>query len=262
MSTRETAPAGAPCWIDLYTSDADRARAFYSELFGWVAEAPSPEHGGYFMFTRAGAPVAGGMGAQEGQGTPDMWSTHLAVEDAVKTLELATAHGGSVHMEPMPVTDLGTMARVGDPGGGDTGIWQPNTFQGFSVLGEHGAPGWFELHAANYPATVEFYRSVFGWDTETLSDTPEFRYTTLRGPGGEGYLAGIADDAGPQGEPTRWGVYFCVDDVDEVLAAATALGGSVTMEAEDTPYGRLAAATDPMGAQFRLQAFNDLMPAQ
>ena len=46
MPKRETAPLGAPCWVDLLTSDADRSRSFYSELFGWKAEEPAPQFGG------------------------------------------------------------------------------------------------------------------------------------------------------------------------------------------------------------------------
>ncbi|MDQ6614274.1 MAG: VOC family protein, partial [Actinomycetota bacterium] len=38
MPTRDTAPIGAPCWVDLMTSDTERSRAFYCELFGWTAE--------------------------------------------------------------------------------------------------------------------------------------------------------------------------------------------------------------------------------
>ncbi len=62
MTTRDAAPLGAACWTDLWTSDVDGSRAFYSQLFDWQAEDPSPEFGGYFMFTRQGVPVAGGMG--------------------------------------------------------------------------------------------------------------------------------------------------------------------------------------------------------
>ena len=58
MTTRATAPAGAPCWTDLWTSDVEGSRRFYADVFGWQAEEPSEEFGGYFMFTRDGAPVA------------------------------------------------------------------------------------------------------------------------------------------------------------------------------------------------------------
>lgn len=56
MPTRDTAPIGAPCWIDLVTSDTERSRAFYCELFGWTAKQPAEEFGGYFNFTRDGVP--------------------------------------------------------------------------------------------------------------------------------------------------------------------------------------------------------------
>jgi predicted enzyme related to lactoylglutathione lyase len=52
-----------------------------------------------------------------------------------------------------------------------------------------------------------------------------------------------------------------VDDADAALAKICDLGGSVVMAAEDTPYGRLATATDPNGAQFKIVAPNEAMPA-
>lgn len=72
MPTRDKAPVGAPCWADLFTSDVEGTRVFYSELFGWQAQPPAPEFGGYFLFTRAGVPVAGAMGSMPdpAQSTP------------------------------------------------------------------------------------------------------------------------------------------------------------------------------------------------
>ena len=61
MPQRDIAPIGAPCWVDLFTSDPDRSRAFYGELFGWTSEEPNAEFGGYFNFSKDGIPVAGGM---------------------------------------------------------------------------------------------------------------------------------------------------------------------------------------------------------
>ena len=48
--------AGAPCWIDLYSSDADRAAAFYGALLGWDATDPGPEYGGYRIWRRDPGP--------------------------------------------------------------------------------------------------------------------------------------------------------------------------------------------------------------
>jgi len=45
MPTRETAPIGAPCWVDLMTSDIERSLAFYCQLFGWTAGEPAEDTG-------------------------------------------------------------------------------------------------------------------------------------------------------------------------------------------------------------------------
>ncbi len=89
MTTRASAPIGAPCWIDLMTSDTDRSRSFYSQLFGWVAGKPAEEFDGYFNFTKDGNLVAGCMASQRA-GMPDVWSVYLATDDAVKTVGDAT----------------------------------------------------------------------------------------------------------------------------------------------------------------------------
>ena len=262
MPTRETAPAGAPCWVDLMTSSTERSRVFYCQLFGWAAEEPAEEFGGYFNFTKDGVRVAGCMPNQPGSGAGDVWSVYLATDDARKTVDAAAAHGGQALVPAMDVGDLGTMAVVTDVGGAAIGIWQPGLFQGFRVLGEPGTPSWFELHTRDYEAAVGFYRDVFGWDTHAVSDTPEFRYTTLRD--GDGWLAGIMDASGflPDGVPVCWSVYFGVEDTDAALAKISDLGGSILRAAEDTPYGRLATAADPTGAQFKLVAPNAAMPAR
>jgi predicted enzyme related to lactoylglutathione lyase len=262
MPRRDTAPVGAPCWVDLMTSDTDRSRDFYCQLFGWTAEEPAEEFGGYFNFQKDGIRVAGCMASQPGMGASDVWSVYLTTDDARKTVDATTASGGQVHVEPMEVADLGTMAVLSDSGGAAIGVWQPGRHPGFGILSEHGAPSWFELHTRDYEDAVRFYRDVFRWDTHTMSDTPEFRYTTLKH--GEDLLAGIMDASAdlPEGVPSHWEVYFGVDDADAALARIVELGGSVVESAQDTPYGRLAAAADPTGARFRLVAPNEAMPAK
>jgi predicted enzyme related to lactoylglutathione lyase len=249
---RDSAPIGAPCWIDLFTSDPDKSRPFYSELLGWTAEAPNEAFGGYFNFTKDGVLVAGGMRNDGEAGIPDHWNVYLAVEDAEATVATATAHGGGVIVPPMAVADLGTMAVITDAGGAAIGLWQPGTHKGIGIIAEPGAPAWFELHTRDYDASVEFYKGVFGWDAHTMSDTPEFRYTTLGE--GEGALAGLMDSTGflPEGVPAHWAVYLRVADTDAAVKTAVDLGGAVIMPAEDTPYGRIALVSDPTGAQFRL----------
>ena len=254
MTTRDHAPAGAPCWTDLWTSDVDGARKFYSELFGWEALEPSPEFGGYFMFARDGMPTAGGMGDMGDMKANNTWKVYFNTDDIDRALKDVGAQGGAVNSPAMPVADLGSQAVFTDATGAELGAWQPGTFPGFLVLAEHGAPSWFELHTSDFATSVAFYRSVFGWETTTISDTDEFRYAVMRNPEGTDELAGIMDSSSfPGAPPSAWSVYWHVEDVRSSLGKVTKLGGSVVDKAEDTPYGTLATAKDPFGAAFKLR---------
>src|SRR4051794_1185210 len=133
MPRRETPPVGAPCWVDLMTSDVDGSRAFYGDVFGWESEEPNAEHGGYWNFTKDGVRVAGGMASQPGVDVTDIWSIYLASDDARKTAEAATANGGQVIVPAMDVSDLGVMAVLNDPGGAAIGVWQPRIHKGFGI---------------------------------------------------------------------------------------------------------------------------------
>jgi predicted enzyme related to lactoylglutathione lyase len=258
MTTRDSAPIGSPCWADLWTSDVEGSRKFYGELFGWEAQEPSPEFGGYFMFTRNGVPTAGGMGDMGDMPANNLWKVYLATDDIAKTVETAEANGAQVISPAMPVADLGIQATLNDPTGAHHGAWQPGTFLGFTVLNEHGFPSWFELHTRDHAAAVAFYRTVYRWDTNTLGDSDEFRYTTMRDPEGKGDLAGIMDARAflPDAVPAQWSIYWEVDQTDATVAMVKALGGSVVMDPQDTPFGRLATVLDPAGAQFKLRTSN------
>ena len=111
MPAHDRSPIGAPCWVELFTSDPDSAKAFYGGLLGWDAEEPNPELGGYANFTSGGVRVAGLMRNDGSQGAPDFWTTYLAVPDAAAAVEASTAAGAQLHVPVMPVADLGVIDR-------------------------------------------------------------------------------------------------------------------------------------------------------
>ncbi|WGW12104.1 VOC family protein [Saxibacter everestensis] len=253
MPAVSSAPPGSPCWIDLASSDLEKAKEFYSQVFGWTAVDAGEEYGHYHNFSKGDALVAGVMQNSPDSGYPDGWTVYLASDDANATAEAATDAGGQVALEPMQVMGLGSMAVLSDAGGAMIGIWQPGEHKGFEVVEEAGAPTWFELHTRDFAKTVPFYEQALGWKTSVTGDTDEFRYTVLQ-EGGKQY-AGIMDASKflPEGVPAHWSVYIGTDDIDATLRRIEESGGSIVMPAENTPYGRLATAADPTGAVFKLR---------
>lgn len=258
MPTRTSAPAGAPSWIDLSTSDQAASRTFYDALFGWESEEPDPELGGYLNFTHHGERVAGCVPAMPDSPT-DVWTVYLASEDAEATCRAVVEAGGTVHAPAMEVRDLGTMAVVADPSGAPVGVWQAGTHPGLLTTAEPGHAAWFELLTRDHDATLAFCGEVFGWVPEPVADEPGFRYTTGRIDGQD--IVGVmsAGDHRPEGStgvdadaPAQWSVYIAVEDVDATLAKAAELGGSIVHPPDDSPYGRLAALADPTGALVKI----------
>jgi predicted enzyme related to lactoylglutathione lyase len=257
MTTHTNFPVGAPCWADLWTSDVEGTRRFYSQLFGWEALEPDPNYGGYFIFARDGAWTAGCMGSMGDMKADDTWKPYLSTDDIEGTLKKMEAAGAQVASGAMAVGDLGVQAVVTDPTGAVVGLWQPGTWPGFGVIGEHAAPSWFELHSRDHAGAVAFYREVFGFEMNTVSDTDDFRYTTFRVPGSDTDLGGIADSSGwlPEGT-AHWSIYWEVDDADAAVAAVQSLGGSLRQGPDITPWGTLAVVADPAGAELKLRSTN------
>jgi len=253
MPKVENVTYGAPIWMDLSTSDPDRASAFYSALFGWSATDMGEDYGHYIMHNKGEHDIAGMMKkGDEMQGTPDAWMVYLAVADASATAEAVKTAGGKVMFDAMDVGDQGVMAMVTDPSGAAVGLWQPKAQRGFALHGEHGAPAWHELHTRDVDAASTFYGKVLGVEIADMEMEGGPRYRTINVDGEQ--KAGIMDAGGflPDGVPSHWTVYYGVDDTDRIVALAQDLGGTVLAPAEDTPFGRMATLSDPMGASFAI----------
>lgn len=254
MTKRANAPIGAPCWVDLWTSDVEGSRHFYAELLGWEAQEASPEFGGYFMFTREGVPIAGAMGDMGDMHADNTWKPYLASDDIEQTLKLATEQGATVQAPAGAVADLGIQAVLTDPQGLAIGVWQPGTFPGFTVINEHGAPIFFAFDTHDYRGAVDFYRQAFGWTPLEEESEDGHHYAGYMDPETDRPLAGIGDEVENLvgGEAPAWSVIWQVDDVDAAVEKVVELGGTVLTPPQDGGLGRSAYVADPAGARFRL----------
>jgi uncharacterized protein len=248
--TRDTPwPAGTPSWVDATVDDVPTAIAFYQALFGWDIEPGPPESGGYAICHKNGQIVAGLSPKFGPAETPTVWTTYLAADDTDAVAAKIKAAGGQLLMEPADVMDSGRMALAADTTGAVFGLWQGRATSGIGLANETGALTWNEHVSRDFDAGKSFYRAVFGYDYQDVSEGA-FRYAMLMVDGREVGGIGQYPDGTPEGAPAVWSAYFAVDDTDAAVATVGELGGSIVDPVRDSPYGRIGVVADNQGAVF------------
>ncbi|MER7410551.1 VOC family protein [Streptomyces cacaoi] len=114
------------CWAELYTTDAERAKEFYSAVLSWSYESMSA---GEMTYHVASAP---GGGTEEDSshggimqlprenlaaGSSSEWHPYFAVTDCDAVHDTATRSGARSLMPPTDVPAVGRLAMLNDPFG-------------------------------------------------------------------------------------------------------------------------------------------------
>lgn len=246
---------GTPCWVDLTSTDLEEVKSFYTALFNWSFNDMGEEFGHYNIISVGDDVVGGSMQYNPEYMGPvpiNAWSLYFATRDAEAAITKAVELGGKGITEAMRVGDQGMMAEASDPSGALVGLWQPENRKGFDRWGEHGFPGWFELHTRDFDGACTFYPDLLGTEISVEEIGDGMRYATLNVDGNA--TAGIFDIAGvmPEEVPTQWNIYLIVNDTDATLDKVRQNGGAVLTEPEDTPYGRMSTIQDQVGATFNV----------
>lgn len=231
---------GMPCWIDASVSTSAEREGlidFYSALFGWTFDVDAPETGFYSIARHRGKAVLGIGEQPDGQGR---WITYFSTSDIERTIERVRANGGQVFFPPMQVMDVGWMALALDPTGAVHGLWQPITFQGFEVVYEPNAPGWFDHVSEDTQSAAKYYENILSNGIE--SDSQE-SMTILRR--GEQWFASFTHEDGANQAP-QWTPVFVVDSLNRVRTRVRELGGKVVVEEMPVPGSAISIFQDPI----------------
>ena len=124
-----------PVHFEIHATDTERARTFYTELFGWVFQQwPGPAE--YWLITTGadGTPgINGGMMKRMGGAPKDgaAVNAHVCTVGGIKDLDAtvakATALGGTVALPKMAVPGIGWLAYLKDVDGNIFGAMQDDT---------------------------------------------------------------------------------------------------------------------------------------
>ncbi len=121
----EQAPVGSFCWDELLTTDADTAKSFYTNVFGYGTAPMDPENpDAYTMFTRPdGRMGVGMMPMPEGAEAPPHWLPYVTVDDVDAMAEKAQSLGATMHKAPDDIPGIGRFAVFADPLGAPFAIY-------------------------------------------------------------------------------------------------------------------------------------------
>jgi uncharacterized protein len=236
-------------WYELMTADPEAAADYYAKVVGWTAEA-SPVVPGYIALNAGSRAIAGVMAPPPGaEGMPAGWHGYVGVDDVDAAAERIVDGGGSVRIAPMDIPMVGRFAAVADP--------QGVRFLLFKGASEAAAPlpymtpgsiGWHELHTSDLEGADAFYAGQFGWEKDSVMDTPmgPYQLTRMGAPHPTGAL--FKSKLGPM-----WLFYFAVSDIDAATDRLIAHGGTKMHGPMEVPGGAwVTMATDPQGAAFAI----------
>jgi predicted enzyme related to lactoylglutathione lyase len=246
MGERTSYTPGTFCWTDLATSDADGAKRFYGELFGWDLEDQAlPEGGAYTVASKDGKTVAA-LYPLQAEGQPPAWASYVTVESADDAAARAGELGAIVISEPFDVMDIGRMAVVQDPTGAVVCVWEARGTNGAALVNGPGALSLNQLNTSDPQKAREFYEGLFGWRFEEMQGGDQAYWGIYNGDAVNGGMM--------EQPPSMWLVYFGSESVDDDAERIGELGGQVVVPPAPVPGGRILVAQDPQGAMFALFA--------
>ena len=243
--------AGFPCWIELYSPDIDASAAFYRDLLGWEITRAEPGEPLTTEVHHGGRLIGSFEPAEDAPGDPG-WRVSFLVDDVRATAGAAESAGGSVVVEPTGVSETMAYALAADPDGNVVGLLEDEDCEGPYPY-QAGMPVWFDVLASNLEPAERFYREVARWPTRrlTIADQEQDFYTSVVG-GRSVSGVGRAGYFGGEEVPSRWRIYFGVEDADAAAQRVHELGGTVIVEPFDFTFGRMVEVADPHGARFLL----------
>ena len=118
---------GAMCWNELWTKDAEAAKAFYATLFDW--EYTADEHG-YNIISNNGRFNGGILQMDDSMGeAPPMWNVYFSVADIDESIARAAELGGNIVIPKMQAGETGQFSYLADPAGAHFYIIQLNQIE-------------------------------------------------------------------------------------------------------------------------------------
>ena len=124
VGSQVTEEPGSAAWYELYSSNAQQARDFYTAVLGATAD-PMPGGMEYYVLKHGEQELCGIMQIDPSWGDlPPQWGIYFLVANTDETAATIVKHGGKI-MGNVEDSPFGRMAAAMDPGGASFKIIEP-----------------------------------------------------------------------------------------------------------------------------------------
>jgi predicted enzyme related to lactoylglutathione lyase len=109
--------------VELNTTDVDKAKGFYGNLFDWTLEdVPAGEI--TYTIIKVGKGTGGGIMKQLIPGASSAWLPYVEVDDIAVATKKAQDLGAKIMKDVTEVMGMGWLSIFVDPTGAMLGLWQ------------------------------------------------------------------------------------------------------------------------------------------
>lgn len=242
---------GKLVWVDLITTDPQKAVQFYSTVFGWQAQYFSDEK--YIEMNRDGRLICSVvlLEDEEAQASDSRWLVSISVDDVDDATQRAVDNGGSVLESPTDLPDRGRYSVISDSQGAVLMLLRATGGDPVDDLILVDEWAWAELWTNDTDEAESFYKSLAGYDSLRLPDASGGERILL-GSDGKARATIVSlpwDDVEP-----NWIPYIPVSNVADTLQRIDDAGGALLVKSDDSDGSpEVAIVVGPTGGVFAIQ---------
>ncbi|MEO8430811.1 MAG: VOC family protein [Acidobacteriota bacterium] len=111
--------------VELNTTDLDKAKKFYGDLFDWNLEDVQMGPMGTYTMIQPGTGTGGGMLRHPDPKGPSAWLAYVDVDDIGASTKKAKSLGATIMKDVTEVPGVGWMSILVDPTGAMLALWKP-----------------------------------------------------------------------------------------------------------------------------------------
>ncbi|PYJ26890.1 MAG: glyoxalase [Verrucomicrobia bacterium] len=123
MSKSEKKQAASIAWFEIPADNPERAKAFYSNLFGWTIN-PFPGSSDYWHIDTGGADASPDGALKKRKHPQEPVVNYVSVDSVDKFADKIAKLGGKISMAKTAVRQMGYFAMCQDTEGNAFGIWE------------------------------------------------------------------------------------------------------------------------------------------